>query len=321
MVLIVHSHANVAGKDADRTSRGAQASEERSSRVETDKGADETEVVEVSRRSCEGAKRLDGRITLSGLQDVVGREAPATQSMAEPALLAFEERQLLAKQERPGAGVIQAREAILALLDTERILGKGVAVASGEGAEDFTGVIEGLGPGEGAAHRELLEEVVGAEFQLQAVVIGVAGVGAGAHNAVAAIHAADVCSGAGAYLLGGRARSKPGRNHVRERSFQISNEGIRIDALEEVISLVAYVAGFNSCVLGDLTLNAQRVALDAVMLEVGGRDGLVKGARISRAGREKRSKLSTNHGTEGIRGQRIGRRIEPSQRLQKHLRR
>src|SRR5437588_89886 len=155
MVLIVHSHANVAGKDADRTSRGAQASEERSSRVETDKGADETEVVEVSRRSCEGAKRLDGRITLSGLQDVVGREAPATQSMAEPALLVFEERQLLAKQERPGARIVQAREAVLALLDIQWILGKGAAVAGRKRAEDFTGVIEGFGPGEGATHRQL----------------------------------------------------------------------------------------------------------------------------------------------------------------------
>src|SRR5438094_7301441 len=137
--------------------------------------------------------------------------------MAEPALLVFEERQLLAKQERPGARIVQAREAVLALFDIQWILSKGAAVAGRKRAEDFTGVIEGFGPGEGAAHRQLLEDVVGAEFQLQAVVIGVAGVGAGAHNTVAAIYATHICARSRAYLLGGQARSKSGRNQVREK--------------------------------------------------------------------------------------------------------
>src|SRR5581483_11918959 len=120
-----------------------------------------------------GAKCLSGRITLSGLQDIIRRDTPATYNMTNPAFLVFEEGQLLVEQECPRARIIQAREAIFAFLDIQWILSKCAAIAGCKGAEDFAGIVQRLGPSEGAAHRQLLEDVVSAELQLQTVVIGV----------------------------------------------------------------------------------------------------------------------------------------------------
>src|SRR5690242_11894283 len=123
-------------------------------------------------------------------------------------LLVFKERQLLAEQQCPGAGVIQSREAIFTSLQVEWILGKCIGIASRRSTEDLADVVQGLGPSVGAAHRQLLEQVVGAKLQLQAVVIGVSGVGAGTQNTSPAVYATYVGAGARSDLLRGRARRK-----------------------------------------------------------------------------------------------------------------
>src|SRR5258708_3716572 len=99
---------------------------------------------------------------------------------------------------------------MLRLGEIQGVLRNGNRVAGSTGAEDRAGVVGGLAPTVTRSHGQLLEQVVGAELQLQTVVVGEAGVGAGAQNACAAIHASHITASARSNLLGSGARSESG---------------------------------------------------------------------------------------------------------------
>src|SRR5580765_2163549 len=106
-----------------------------------------------------------------------------------------------------------------------RVLRKEHAVAAAKRTEDFAHVVQGFAEGVRRANRQLLEQVVGPEFCLQGVVIGIAGVCALTHHTLVAI---DTTSSNWVKGLRRRTRSKAGWNQIREVRLQVSNKRIFI---------------------------------------------------------------------------------------------
>src|SRR5713101_4567980 len=113
--------------------------------------------------------------------------------MADGSMLFLEEWEVLVEQNAPLVRVIQAGERVFALaVDLiRRVLGEEDGVAAAKGREDFADVVERLAEGIGAAHRQLLEQVVGAELHLGTLVVGEARVAAKADDAEIAVDAAN----------------------------------------------------------------------------------------------------------------------------------
>src|SRR5205814_1879967 len=103
-------------------------------------------------------------------------------------MLALEEGQLFGGGNGELVREIQTRIRILATPGVERILSEGQRGATHSGAEDFAHVIERTAVGISSAYAELVEQIIGAEFSLQAVVIGVAAVIALQHDSLGAIN-------------------------------------------------------------------------------------------------------------------------------------
>src|ERR1700730_878639 len=140
-------------------------------------------------------------------------------------------------------GNIQTGEGVLAASRVPGVLGKGQRRSTGSGAEDFAYVIECTAVGVSSAHAQLFEKIVGAKFSLQSVVIREAAIVALQHQAFRAIGTAQRgisrLSGAKQHLRTG-ADSQPGR-----RGRVTGHNGIAIYGLEEVVSVVAYIAQLN----------------------------------------------------------------------------
>src|SRR5258708_39898297 len=111
--------------------------------------------------------------------------------MSRQAVLLFEERQLLSKQDGPLMWNIQSGEGMLRRGSVERVLGPVGGVTACTGAEDFTHVIQGLGPGKSAPDGQLLEQVIGAKLRLQTIIAGISAIVAGAGDAQVAELAAN----------------------------------------------------------------------------------------------------------------------------------
>lgn len=81
------------------------------------------------------------------------------------------------------------------------ILSEGHAVAASGGPENFAHVIQRLAEGVRSAQGQLLEKIVGPEFALYRVVVGVSGVGAETKDALSAVLASEIrtrCAGSNA---------------------------------------------------------------------------------------------------------------------------
>src|SRR5271154_4824233 len=100
------------------------------------------------------------------------------------------------------------------------ILGECDAISGAEGAENLIDVIGGLAIGIAGSHRQLMPKVGGAEFDLQAFVIGISGVVALTNHAFIAVHATDRTGnnsiGSGAGSVAGRYKIRKGRGDTRD---------------------------------------------------------------------------------------------------------
>ena len=87
-------------------------------------------------------------------------------------------------------------------------------------------------------------------------------------------------------MLGRRAGGEPRRNQVREVGFQVFDEGVRVDRLEQIGGAIPDIPGFNGRVLGELAFDSQVIGVYPVRPEVGRHGSLRKRPRIENAGRE-----------------------------------
>src|SRR5438270_1297729 len=132
-------------------------------------------------------------------------------------MLVLEERQLLSEEDRPLMRIIQAGERIFTAGVVEWVLRKGHGVPGTEGTEDLAYVIESLADGVRGPQRQLFEQVIAAEFHLQRVVVGKAGVRALTQHSKTAMGAARVRvkgSSRRRRDFWGGARCHAGRNQV-----------------------------------------------------------------------------------------------------------
>src|SRR5260370_35217621 len=86
-------------------------------------------------------------------------------------MLRFKERQLLGEGQVPGLRDVQAGDGTLRITRLERVLRGKQRVASGAGREDLAHIVQILAPGVTGAHRQLFEQVVGAELCLQSMIV------------------------------------------------------------------------------------------------------------------------------------------------------
>src|SRR5215472_17891988 len=115
--------------------------------------------------------------------------------MTDGAMLLLEERQIFSKQDCPDMRVIEAGDRALRIASLERVLGSEDRVAwASTRRENLAHVIQILAPGVAGAHGQLLEQVVGAELQLQCMIIREGAIAADAHYTIAAIDPAHVSS-------------------------------------------------------------------------------------------------------------------------------
>src|SRR5205807_10493625 len=96
---------------------------------------------------------------------------------------------------------IQAREGVLTSGGIQRVLCERGTIGAAKGAEDLAHVIQGLAERVASPHGQLLEQVIGAELHLRAVVVRIAAIIAGTNHAIAATDASYVSPGAGANLV------------------------------------------------------------------------------------------------------------------------
>src|SRR5947209_1017171 len=107
-------------------------------------------------------------------------------------MLVLEERQLLSEEDRPLMRIIQAGERIFTAGVVEWVLRKGHGVPGAEGTEYLAYVIDSLADRVRGPQRQLFEQVIAAEFHLQRVVVGKAGVRALTQHSKTAMRAAQV---------------------------------------------------------------------------------------------------------------------------------
>src|SRR5215470_4456311 len=194
-------------------------------------------------------------------------------------------------------GVIQTGEGVFARpVDlVRRILRKESAVAAGKRAEDLAHVVQILGVSVGSANGQLLEQVVGAELGLQSVVVGIRCVGTDPSYAAVAVHAPHGNRGK---RLARRARSEAGGNQVGEIRLQIPYEGIGIQSLEQIATMVADIPRFKRRVLADRALEPKVPGLDLIRAKVGSELGSGKCPRIEYTELQRRGQRRTHGWTE-----------------------
>ena len=111
------------------------------------------------------------------------------------------------------------------------------------GGEDFGNVVRGLRKSVGATDGQLFKQVVGAEFDLETVVVRISAVVAGTGNTQVAVFTANSRSDD---CLSCRTRGNAGRDQVGSNCLQALNIRIAVDGLEQVLALVADIAQFDS---------------------------------------------------------------------------
>src|SRR5579864_8087169 len=181
-------------------------------------------------------------------------------------MLLFEERQLFREQYGPLVRNVQTGERMFSTCGVERILGPGCGVGTRAGREDLRHVVQSFGERISTSDRQLFEQLVGAEFNLQSVVVGISAIITRAGDTQITVCAANGLSN---NRIGCGAWGYAGRNQVRSHSLQASNVRIAVDGLEQVLATVAYVAGFNGSFLSEFTLHAKTPGMDPVRPEVG----------------------------------------------------
>src|SRR5207302_1583716 len=214
-------------------------------------------------------------------------------------LLCPEERQVLRELRRPDVREVQTGARALRIAYLEWVLRCEQRVAGGASRENLAGVVHGFAPCPAGGDVQLLEQVVGPELRLQAVIGGKGSVGALTVYTETAGHATHVATRAvcrPTTLRGGRATAGRGsrRQQIRERLCQARRGSrtevrIAVDRLEAVHRVVAQVPRLKYRILRDLALEPEGVGMHFVGSKVRGDVGLVLGARIERIGGNERS--------------------------------
>src|ERR1700735_896239 len=96
--------------------------------------------------------------------------------MTRKVMLLLVERELLDEIEGKILRKIKSGQPMLSTRVVQRILRERRGSAGSAGAKDFTAIVGGVAPSVGHRKLQLADEIVGAEFRLQRVVIRVAGV-------------------------------------------------------------------------------------------------------------------------------------------------
>ena len=86
-------------------------------------------------------------------------------------MLLLEERQIFGCGHGPAVGEVESGSSVLALADIQWVLSESQRVACCASAEDFADVISGLAPCVACPNGQLLEQIIGTELGLDAMII------------------------------------------------------------------------------------------------------------------------------------------------------
>src|ERR1700692_4033435 len=126
-----------------------------------------------------------------------------------------------------------------------------------------------------------MPELVGAKFELQAVVVRHAGICAIPKDAFVAINAAN---GLRYCCLAGGAWRFTGRNEIWERRGKASDIGICVDGLIESGAMIADVPRLKDNSATDFTLDSQGPLVGLLRFKVRWNTGFIENTRVEYAG-------------------------------------